>query len=84
MPRKTYSPEFKQEAVRLAKTSGNLSRTARDLGISLDQLRKWRNALDAHGAQAFPGHGNPHDPELARLQRELARVREENTILARR
>ena len=29
----------------------------------------------------FPGKGNPRDEELAKLQRELARVKEENEIL---
>ncbi len=31
--RKTYTREFKLEAVRLAEESGNKSQTARDLGI---------------------------------------------------
>lgn len=79
--RKQYSPEFKREAVRLAKDSGNLSRTARDLGVTPEQIRKWRQAIEAHGGTAFPSHGNPQEAELARLQRELAKVREENTIL---
>ena len=30
---------------------------------------------------AFPGNGKPKDPELARLQREYARLQEENEIL---
>lgn len=79
--RKQYSPEFKREAVRLAGDSGNVSKTARELGVTPEQIRKWRQAIDAHGQSAFPGHGNPHDAEMARLQRELARVKEENTIL---
>ena len=31
--KKYYSPEFKQEAIRLAESSGNKSQVARDLGI---------------------------------------------------
>ena len=81
MPRQTYSPDFKREAIRLAKDSGNLSRTARELGISLDMLRRWRAALGNHAQAAFPGHGNPRDADLTRLQRENARLKEENVIL---
>ncbi|HYE58923.1 MAG TPA: transposase [Rhodothermales bacterium] len=81
MRRKSYTADFKREAVRLANESGNLSRTARDLDIRPDMLRKWRDALGAHGEQAFPGHGSPRDADLARLQRENARLREELTIL---
>ena len=81
MPRKTYTPDFKREAVRLATESGNLSRTARDLDIRPEMLRKWREALNAHREQAFPGHGNARDADLSRLQRENARLKEENTIL---
>ena len=40
--RKTYSKEFKQEAVRLAEANGNLSQTARDLGIHKSMLGKQR------------------------------------------
>ena len=81
MSRKTYSDEFKREAVRLAKEAGNLSATARDLGLQVGQLRKWRDAIDAHAERAFPGHGQPRDADLVRLQRENARLREENAIL---
>ena len=79
--RKQYSPEFKREAVRLANDAGNLSKTARDLGVRPELLRRWRDALGAHREQAFPGHGNPRDADLARLQRENARLREEVVIL---
>ena len=34
MGRKRYTEEFKREAVRLAASSGNLSATARELGVS--------------------------------------------------
>lgn len=47
-------------------------------------LRKWRDALDAHHERAFPGHGNPRDADLARLQRENARLKEENAIPKKR
>lgn len=40
--RRPYPPEFKVEAVRLAGEPGaKLSAVARDLGVSLESLRKW-------------------------------------------
>ncbi len=81
MTRRSHSDDFKREAVALAKETGNLSKTARDLGIQVSLLRKWRDALEAHGDRAFPGHGQPRDAEMAKLQRELARAREELVIL---
>jgi transposase len=81
MPRKTYTPDFKREAVRLAAESGNLSRTARELGLHAHLLRNWREQLAADPERAFPGHGNPRDEELVRLRRDVARLTEEVVIL---
>ncbi len=81
MDRKKYTEEFKREAVRLAKERGNLSRVARDLGINDTMLSRWKKRLEDAPERPFPGNGNPHDPELAQLKRELARVKEENAIL---
>lgn len=79
--RREYTAEFKREAVRLAEESGNKSTVARELGIHLSMLRRWKQELQHNGGQAFPGKGNPHDEELACLRRELKRVEEENAIL---
>ena len=78
--RKTYSQEFKIEAVRRAKEHG-FAQTARDLGINPNLIHKWRNRLEEDGERAFPGHGNPRDAELAQLQRDNKRLRQENEIL---
>ncbi len=79
--RKTYSKEFKLEAVRLAEANGNLSQTARDLGIHQSMLGKWKRQFKDYGEQAFPGSGNPKDEELTHLRKELKRLEEENAIL---
>lgn len=84
--RKTYSREFKQEAVRLVRESDqSLEAIARDLGIDGNSLRKWKRAEEQHGVQhgtqAFPGKGRSHNEELARLQRENALLRQERDIL---
>ena len=48
-----YSPEFRAEAVRLARTSGKPYRQiARDLGVTTETLRKWREARRSGRGQA--------------------------------
>jgi len=82
--RKTYTREFKVEAVRLLETSGkNGHEIERDLGIGSGQIYRWRRQLASEtGSQrAFPGTGNPRDEELRRLKRENAILREERDIL---
>src|SRR5436309_196598 len=81
---KTYTQEFKREAVRLAQTSGKpIAQIARDLGISDTSIHQWRKELAQHGPEAFPGSG--HQTELQeenrRLKRELERVQQERDIL---
>ena len=79
--RRVYTEEFKHDAVRLAQERGNLRATAADLGISETVLSRWKSALTQSAANPFPSNGNPKDPDLARLERENARLREENAIL---
>lgn len=82
--RKTFSKEFKFEAVRLLETSGKpAADIARELGVQRNQLYKWQEQLRAKGDDAFPGKGyrTEKDDEIARLKRELERVKEERDIL---
>ena len=78
---KTYTEEFKREAVRLAKERGNIAQTARDLGVSDTSILYWKKQMEEAPARPFPGQGNPRDAEMAQLQRENARLKEENEIL---
>jgi len=79
--RRSFSKEFKLEAVRMAATSGNTAQTARELGVKADLIRRWRKRIEEDGRRAFPGHGKPRDEELARLQKEVRRLKEENIVL---
>ena len=81
MGRRSFTTEFKQDAVRLAKERGNIAATARDLGISDTSLENWIRQLKSDPDHVFPGNGNPQDQESAALRRELKRVKEENEIL---
>lgn len=86
-PRRSFTEEFKREAVRLAVERGNVSAVARDMGVHESVLNRWKRQLQQEaeqpgpGTRPFPGRGNAHDEEFAKLQRELARVKQENEIL---
>ena len=84
--RRIFTDEFKREAVRLAVERGNVSETARQLGLDESVLSRWKRRLvqaseGEASLPAFPGSGNARDAEVARLKRELDRLREENEIL---
>jgi transposase len=81
---KVYPREFKEEAVRLAQTSGkSITQVARELGISDTSIHQWRKELTQHGKEAFPGSGHqmPLEEENRRLKRELERVQQERDIV---
>ena len=82
--RRTYTPEFKAEAVKLVTEQGySIAEAARSLGIHETLLRSWKQAVEAQGEQAFPGHGKlpPFEEEMRRLRAENERLRAERDIL---
>ena len=80
--RRRYSPEYKQEAVRLVQQSDiPVTEIARNLGINDNMLRKWVKQAIESGTRAFPGHGNPRDEKIAQLERELREVKKERDFL---
>jgi transposase len=81
---KTYTREFKLEAVRLVRSSDKpMSQIARDLGVSDSALYHWCKQLADQGEQAFPGsgHQSAEQDEIRRLKRELEVTRQERDIL---
>ena len=81
---KTYTPEFKREAVLLVQTSGKpIAQVARELGISDTSIHQWRKELAEHGTEAFPGSGHQtaQEEEIRRLKRELEITKQERDIL---
>jgi transposase len=84
MPRKTYTREFKIQAVRMITDQGlSISEVARRLGVGVNCVRNWRNALRDDGPDAFPGLGqsSPADDELRRLRTENQRLKAERDLL---
>ncbi len=60
-----YSESYKREAVAKAEASGNVSQTARELGISNKSLHTW-----------IKQYGQPLDVETASVKELSARVRQ--------
>ena len=84
MGRRTFSPEFKLEAVKLVRERGvRIGKAAKDLGLHENVLRKWVRDHSEHAEHAFPGRGKqrPDDGEVSRLRRELAKTKAERDIL---
>jgi transposase len=83
--RRTFTREFKVEAVRMVTEGGHrLAQVARDLELDAKLLRRWREALaQEEAAKAFPGKGHqkPEEEELRRLRRDNERLRQEREIL---
>lgn len=75
---KTYTVEFKREAVLLAQTSGKpITHIVRELGISDTRVHQWRKELAEHGFEAFPGSG--HQTALEEENRRRVSGTGENT-----
>ena len=80
--RKRYTKQFKEEAIRLASQEGvSLTQVAHDLGLNASMLQRWRKEAKWEGPQAFRGHGFARDEEVARLKRELGRMKRERDFL---
>jgi len=80
--RKRYTKQFKEEAIRLVNQEGvSLTQVAQDIGLDASMLRRWRKEANLEGPKAFRGQGVARDEELARLKRELGRVKRERDFL---
>jgi transposase len=82
--RRTYTPEFKAEAVDLVLVHGvSVNQTSRDLGVSTSTLGLWVQKARAaeRGDTRREAPGETELEELKRLRRENRILREERDIL---
>ena len=81
---RTYSDEFKADAVRLVLQEGlSAAGVAKDLGINPNTLHNWVNLKRTQNIHegVGPEEIEDKDSELARLRRENRILREEREIL---
>jgi transposase len=70
--------------VRLARSAQQpLTKTARDLGVSLETLRAWLKQADLDSGQRTDGLTTAEREELIRLRRENRTLRMEREILVK-
>jgi transposase-like protein len=84
MERRKFTREFKLEAVRLIKDRGvSYARASQDLDEHESQLRNWVKKYADDPQHAFPGPGQmkPEQLEIARLKREVIKLKAERDVL---
>ncbi len=82
--RRTFSREYKLEAVKLVTEAGHKqAQVATDLGIHPNTINKWVRQYAQQPQDAFPGKGHQltEAETLRQLQRENERLRMERDIL---
>jgi len=82
--RTEYDKAFKLEAVKLSENSPqSVEDVAKDLGIAVSNLHRWRREYRNASTQAFPGKGHQpeQDEEVRRLRQEVATLKQERDIL---
>ena len=81
--RRTFTPEFKAEAVRLCRLGDrSIEEVARDLDLTENSLREWIRRADADAGKGPAGALTSDErAELARLRRENRQLQMERDIL---
>lgn len=82
IPKREYTTEFKELAVKRVKGGQTAGAVAKDLGLIEQTLRNWVKASDA-GKLSKPGGKEitPEQMELSRLRAEVVRLKRECEIL---
>jgi transposase len=81
-PRRTFTPEQKAQALRLAEELGNMSQAARDLDIPAELIYRWKKQADIDsGNSPVSGMTTDEKRELTKLRKEVKRLRMERDFL---
>lgn len=86
---KRHTAEFRQEALALAESLGNVSTAAEELGIGKNTLFRWKRQSEntPHGSKfspektVRPAPAQSTSAEVRRLEKELRELREDYEIL---
>ncbi len=81
--RRSFTPEFKRDAVRLVQQGKSVTEVARDLGIARSLLQYWKRQLDRERAETSAESSSASDDRarIRQLEKELRDAREERDIL---
>lgn len=82
--KRTFSREFKLEAIRLVRDRGvSIAQASRDLDVHANLLGRWIQDLESDPGHAFPGQRKmkPEQLEIERLRREVQKLKAERDIL---
>lgn len=75
MQKRSYTDEFRRQAVELVKELGSYSKAAKQLGVSDTNLYAWHHKFEGTPAEATAA------PSLAESLQELKQLRKENAEL---
>jgi transposase len=79
--RRTYTKEFKREAVALLLSSGrSVTEVAKELGIERVNLFRWKREQEEGSLQGTAPSG-PESEELRKLRRQVAQLQQERDFL---
>ncbi len=80
--RRSFTPEFKADAVKLVRTGKSPTQVAKDLDLTETALREWVKRADADAGIGSPNVLTTEErQELSRLRREVKQLRMEREIL---
>ena len=81
--RRTFTPQFKKDAVHLVEEGKSVTEVATHLGVARSLLQRWREQLTDTPTEAFPGRGRlpPHALRVRELEQKLREVTQERDIL---
>ena len=83
--RRSYSQEFKKEAVKLITQKGyTIAEASRNLGVEYSVLRRWKHQLEQELKDVLTGEARQTkspEEEIRRLKAELERITEERDVL---
>jgi len=80
--RRTFTPQFKKDALSLVNRGRSITEVARDLGIARSLLQRW-NELEGRGGESGTSKAstNSDSEDVRVLRQELRDVTEERDIL---